>query len=204
MNTSHLSVRCIATLFAVVTVVATSTQENCQAQGAPVRAVIMRKSVTIAPGADPGVSAELGGAGFEAIAASGGWDDGGQFTQEQLALIGDRNAIKGGEIRGPIGDFPATFRIFGKDASTATGQRIYSLVYEALIDVNPLTLGFIPALASHWKIDRADSQTYWFRIDPDARFSDGHRVTTGDVIATWAPEFESSGDCEVAGDIEHL
>jgi microcin C transport system substrate-binding protein len=153
-------------------------------KGGASQAVTLEKKFNTPPGADPSVADSLGGNGFENVAEAQGWQTG-KFLPEHLELVGDKNAKKGGEIRVAIGDFPATFRIFGKDASTATNQRIYSLVYETLISVNPLTLEFLPGLASHWKIDPADSQTYWFRINPDARFHDGHPVTTEDVLATW-------------------
>jgi microcin C transport system substrate-binding protein len=148
-------------------------------------AVTMPKAVKVAPGADPSVPAEMGGAGFEAIAKDSGWSDGRNVSEADLALMADPNAKKGGELRTLIGDFPATFRTMGKDANTATTQLVYSLVYESLIGINPLNLEFLPGLASHWRVDLADSQTYWFRINPDARFSDGHPVTTADVLETW-------------------
>lgn len=147
-------------------------------------AVTMPKVGNTPPGADPTVPDSLGGAGFEALAEAQGWDSG-EISPEHLALLGDKNAKKGGLLNAAIGDFPATFRIYGKDAGTATNQRIYSLVYETLLSVNPMTLEFLPSLASHWKIDPVDSQTYWFRVNPNARFSDGTPVTTADVLATW-------------------
>jgi microcin C transport system substrate-binding protein len=150
-----------------------------------------KKAFTTPPGADPSVPAEMGGNGFEKIAADSGWSDGG-LTQEMIALIADPAAKKGGQMTSGIGDFPATFRIFGKDANTATNAEIGSLVYEPLIDINPITLGFMPKLASHWRIDPKDSQTYWFRINPNARFSDGHPVTTEDVIATYKLGMDST------------
>jgi microcin C transport system substrate-binding protein len=154
------------------------------AKGGSSAAVTMPKKFNDPPGADPSVADSLGGNGFEKIAAAQGWSTA-NIAPDQMELIGDKNAKKGGIVRVAIGDFPATFRIFGKDAGTATNQRIYSLVYETLIGVNPMNLEFLPGLASHWKIDPADSQTYWFRINPNARFSDGHPVTTEDVLATW-------------------
>ena len=42
----------------------------------------------------------------------------------------------------------------------------------------------MPNLASHWKVSE-DKLTFTFRIDPDARFADGSRVTAQDVVATF-------------------
>ena len=49
--------------------------------------------------------------------------------------------------------------------------------------MHPTTLEYIPALATHWQIS-ADKMTYRFRINPNARFSDGTPVTSDDVVAT--------------------
>src|SRR5437868_1102733 len=66
-----------------------------------------KKAFTTPPGADPSVPAEMGGNGFEKIAADSGWSDGG-LTPEMVALIGDPAAKKGGQISSAIYDFPAT------------------------------------------------------------------------------------------------
>jgi peptide/nickel transport system substrate-binding protein len=42
----------------------------------------------------------------------------------------------------------------------------------------------MPVLATHWKIE-PDKLTYRFRIDPNAKFSDGTPVTSEDVVASW-------------------
>ena len=135
------------------------------------------------PGADPAISAEQGGAGFEEIAEAQGWQTG-SLTEEQIKLVGDPSATKGGEFKFAVADFPATFRAYGKDEQSQVTRMIYNMVYETLITVNPITLEFLPVLASHWKVE-PDGQTYWFRIDPNARFSDGHPVTSEDVLATY-------------------
>ncbi|MGE3799906.1 MAG: extracellular solute-binding protein [Candidatus Kapaibacterium sp.] len=137
----------------------------------------------VAPGADPSVSAEDGGAGFEDIAEEGGWKSS-TLTDEQMKLIADPSATKGGEFKFAVSDFPATFRAYGKDENSQVTRMIHGFVFEPLITVNPITLDFLPVLASHWKVGE-DGQTYWFRIDPNARFSDGHPVTTEDVLATY-------------------
>ena len=153
-------------------------------------AIETKDTFNIAPGADPAVPAQEGGAGFEEIAEAEGWQTG-SLTDEQLKLIGDPNATKGGEFKFAVNDFPATFRAYGKDENDQVTRMIHSFVYESLITVNPITLEFLPVLASHWKVGE-DGQTYWFRIDPNARFSDGHPVTTEDVVATYELARDSS------------
>jgi microcin C transport system substrate-binding protein len=139
----------------------------------------------------PAVSPELGGPGFEKIAAGKGWKMG-ALSNDDLQYLRDANALKGGEIRFAVSEFPATLRSYGKDDNTEVGRVVTGLVYEPLITINPLTLDFLPALASHWKVDPDDRQTYWFRLDPNARFSDGHPVITEDVLATYKLAMDST------------
>jgi microcin C transport system substrate-binding protein len=137
------------------------------------------------------VPPELGGPGFEKIAEGRGWKTG-TISAEKMRYFADSRAVKGGELRFGISEFPATLRAYGMDENSQTTRMINNLVYETLIGVNPLTLEFLPGLASHWKVDPDDRQTYWFRIDPNARFSDGHPVTTEDVLATYKLAIDSS------------
>lgn len=126
-------------------------------------------------GADPAVPAEQGGRGF----TGEGWE-----TNTDFDLIGDPRAVKGGVFRTAIYDFPASIRITGPESNTAFNYMMRSLVYETLLSMHPTTLEFIPALATHWQVS-ADKMTYRFRINPNARWSDGQPVVADDVVATW-------------------
>jgi microcin C transport system substrate-binding protein len=126
-------------------------------------------------GADPSVPAEQGGRGF----TGEGWQ-----TSTDYDLIGDPRAIKGGLLRqAMMTDFPATFRYYGPNISE-WNLSINELVYESLLYLHPTTLEFIPGLATHWQIS-SDRLTYRFRINPNARWSDGMPVTADDVVASW-------------------
>jgi microcin C transport system substrate-binding protein len=57
-------------------------------------------------------------------------------------------------------------------------------MYECLLNVDPVDKTLYPGLATHWKIG-ADSLTFSFRINPDARWADGMPVTSQDFIATF-------------------
>jgi microcin C transport system substrate-binding protein len=59
------------------------------------------------------------------------------------------------------------------------------MVYETLLGLHPTTLTYTPALATHWQISD-DKLTYRYRINPNARFSDGQPVTAEDVVASWS------------------
>lgn len=130
------------------------------------------------------VSPESGGPGFENVAESLGFDTY-HFTEEDLRFFGNPNAVKGGTLTHLTSRFPATLRVVGQHYNYAENMKIISpLCYESLISTHPLNLSFIPELATHWKISE-DKMEYWFRINPDARFSDGEEITAEDVIATW-------------------
>jgi microcin C transport system substrate-binding protein len=127
-------------------------------------------------GADPSVPADQGGKGF----TGEGWQ-----TNTRYELIGDPRAIKGGVFRQQIPNFPGTLRIIGPEANTVLNAYIIQkLVYEPLLWLHPSTLEFIPALATHWQIS-PDRLTYRFRLNPNARWSDGQPVVADDVVATW-------------------
>ena len=126
-------------------------------------------------GADPSVPAEQGGKGF----TGKGWQ-----TNTDFELIGDPRALKGGVFRNFILDFPGTLRLAGPESNTYFNFEVAGLAYETLLGVHPTTLDYIPGLATHWQIS-PDKMTYRFRINPNARFSDGMPVTADDVVATY-------------------
>ena len=126
-------------------------------------------------GTDASVPAEQGGKGF----TGKGWQ-----TNMDFELIGDPRALKGGVYRDFVIDFPGTLRLAGPEANTYFNGSVTSLAYESLLGVHPTTLDYIPGLATHWQVS-PDKMTYRFRINPDARFSDGTPVTSDDVVATY-------------------
>lgn len=126
-------------------------------------------------GADPAVPAEQGGKGF----TGQGWE-----TNTDYDLIGDPRAVKGGTLRiSSMSDFPSTLRYYGPNV-TAWNQMLHGMAYETLLGLHPTTLAWTPALATHWQISD-DKLTFRFRLDPNARFSDGTPVTAEDVVASW-------------------
>jgi microcin C transport system substrate-binding protein len=126
-------------------------------------------------GADPSVSAEQGGKGF----TGEGWE-----TNTDFDFIGDPRALKGGMLRDFTIDFPATLRTEGPESNTQTAREVAAVVYETLLGLHPTTEEYIPSLATHWQVS-ADKMTYRFRINPNARFSDGQPVTAEDVVTTY-------------------
>ena len=132
---------------------------------------------------DKTTPAEEGGYGFAKLAEDLGYVTYEMKPEEQI-FFGDPRAKKGGLFRHITSRFPATMRIEGQNANYVENSTISGLCYEGLITTHPLTLDFIPSLASHWKISD-DKMKFWFRINPDARWSDGSEVIAEDVVATW-------------------
>ena len=134
---------------------------------------------------DLGVPAELGGYGFENIYSKLGYTTYDWSEAVDKTYFGDPSATKGGTLNYIHSLFPRTMRIIGQNSSQVLNSRtIASLCYEGLLSQHPITLDFIPSLASHWFISE-DKMQFKFRINPDARWWDGNPVTAADVIATW-------------------
>ena len=133
-------------------------------------------------GAIEGTSAEQGGAGFEGVVAADGW-----LTRTDYHSDGHPDAVPGGMIRVHISEYPATIRTEGKDTQNVNNSLFRRMQFETLLNIDPESLEYIPGLASHWKVvDRPDGgQDLYFRLNPEARWQSGHRVTAQDVIATW-------------------
>ena len=130
-------------------------------------------------GADTSISAIDGGAGFAAIADSLGWD-----TNTEYKSVANKNAPKGGSVTMSVNEYPSTFRYYGKNSNYSVSRRLNELAYESLLGYDSENNKSLPSLATHWKISE-DKKTYTFRIDPNARWSDGLPVTADDVIATY-------------------
>jgi microcin C transport system substrate-binding protein len=125
-------------------------------------------------GADPAVPADQGGKGF----TGQGWE-----TNTSYDLIGDPRSVKGGLLRRAMPDFPTTLRYWGPNV-TVWNYTLQTIAYETLLELHPTTLEYIPSVATHWQISD-DKKTFRFRINPNARWSDGTPLTSDDVIASW-------------------
>jgi microcin C transport system substrate-binding protein len=133
------------------------------------------KQFNIPPGADPSVSAEMGGAGFKGE----GWQ-----SNENYNTIGDPKSVKGGSLIMSLNEFPVTLRTIGQNTNSYFRVILERMLYETLLGLDPVTQDYTPFLATHWKISD-DKQEFKFRLNPDARWADGNPVTSEDVIATW-------------------
>lgn len=89
--------------------------------------------------------------------------------------IGDSRAKKGGVFRSFIMQFPATVRPFGKESNNSFRGRLYDEISIGLTGLHPVTRRAIPGIANQWAVSK-DGRTVFFKIDPQARYSDGVSV----------------------------
>ena len=109
----------------------------------------------------------------------------GWVTNTKIYPSGSPKAAKGGTITMLGGnEYPSTFRNIGKDSRSQINGLLAGLQYEDLLSFDYERLEWTPSLATHWKIS-SDSLTYWFRLNPNAKFADGRNITSADVIATF-------------------
>ena len=106
-------------------------------------------------------------------------------TNNEDPLIGSPAAIRGGTFNYPLGAYPLTFRLVGPNSNDAFAgwNRAFTMAF-GLVGRHPVTDNFIPMMATHWSVQE-DQRTVYFRLDPDARFSDGESVTAEDYVFTW-------------------
>jgi len=97
--------------------------------------------------------------------------------------IGDPAAIKGGVFRRNIMTFPPTIRPFGDNSNNSFRGDLYDYIDMPLVNLHPETMEPIPGIASEWAVSD-DGRTIYFRIDPDARYSDGEPVRAEDYQLT--------------------
>jgi microcin C transport system substrate-binding protein len=95
-------------------------------------------------------------------------------------IFASPEAKRGGRFRSFITTFPLTLRLVGPDSngSFASYMRANHL---GLVGIHPNTLNPIPELATHWAFGD-DGHSLYYRLDPDARWSDGKPVTADDYL----------------------
>ena len=91
-------------------------------------------------------------------------------------------ATKGGILKIAIASFPLTFRTVGPDSNTSFRSAILGNQL-SLIGLHPNTNHIIPELATHWAYGK-DKKTMYFKLNRNARWSDGVPVTAHDFAYT--------------------
>lgn len=95
--------------------------------------------------------------------------------------IGDPASKKGGVFRRFIPSFPPTIRPFGDNSNNSFRGDLYDYIDMPMVNLHPATMEMIPGLAREWATS-SDGRTIYFRIDPEARYSDGVQVTAKDFL----------------------
>lgn len=97
--------------------------------------------------------------------------------------IGDPAAVKGGVFRQNFLSlsFPPTMRPIGDNANHSFRSALYDYIDMPLVTLHPETMKEIPGIASEWAVSE-DGRTVYMRIDPEARYSDGLKVTARDYL----------------------
>jgi microcin C transport system substrate-binding protein len=100
--------------------------------------------------------------------------------------LGSPDALKGGTFHTfiPGGSYPPTIRPLGREANNSFRSFHWDDIEMSLTSLHPGTGKPIPGLADRWAV-AADGQTVYFRIDKDARWSDGKDVKSGDWLMTF-------------------
>ncbi|HOE97902.1 MAG TPA: ABC transporter substrate-binding protein, partial [Candidatus Sumerlaeota bacterium] len=99
--------------------------------------------------------------------------------------IGSLEAIKGGTFNTFMYDYPLTFRLMGPNSNDAFAawNRAYTMSF-TLLQRHPVTDNYIPWMASHWAV-MPDNRTVYYKLRPEARWTDGEPVTADDYVFAW-------------------
>lgn len=107
-------------------------------------------------------------------------------------VFANQDAPKGGKVSYAISSFPLTLRTEGPDSNGGFAAWTRGL-FGSLMERHPDTREFIPYIAKSWAF-AGDDRTMYFKLDEDARWSDGEKVTADDFVFT--REFMTSEDIQ--------
>lgn len=104
------------------------------------------------------------------------WETGGDYPDQ-----GDPEAKKGGTFYTSTPNFPPTIRFLGPDGGNTFRSEHWDNVEMSLVNKQQNVDKWIPCIAEAWAVSD-DRMTVYFRLDPDARYSDGVKVTVEDFF----------------------
>ena len=93
-------------------------------------------------------------------------------------IFASSDAQFGGTFRTYLQSFPQTFRIVGPDSNGSFRQWLLD-TRPNLVRRHPITYKWIPELANEWAYGK-DNKSIYFRINPNAQWSDGKPITAED------------------------
>ncbi|MES2981955.1 MAG: ABC transporter substrate-binding protein [Verrucomicrobiota bacterium] len=104
------------------------------------------------------------------------WEDGMEHEE-----IGDPRVLKGGTFNRDIPAFPPTIRPFGDNSNNGFRGTLYDEIDMPLVGYHPKSMKLIPGLAKQWAVSE-DGRTVYFKINENARYSDGVAVKAKDFL----------------------
>lgn len=102
--------------------------------------------------------------------------------KDVLSPIASPDAVPGGTLVFCAYQSPKSLNYYV--SNDVLSQHIFTLCYESLLGLDPMTAEFIPGLACRWTLSD-DKRVFTFEIDPAAVWSDGRPVTAADVKWTF-------------------
>ena len=104
------------------------------------------------------------------------------LTNQSDPVYASPKAVKGGVLHLAVTSFPLTFRVVGPDSNSSFRSAILDNQL-SLVSIHPNTENIIPEIATHWAFGD-DKKTMYFKLNPEARWSDGVPVTAHDFAYT--------------------
>ncbi len=102
----------------------------------------------------------------------------------ELPDVGSAEAKKGGTFNYFVNDFPRTLRRVGPDANGSFRGWLMDFTLYGLLMEHPNVDAYTPGIASEWALE-SETNTVYFKLDPDARWSDGTPITADDFFFTF-------------------
>ncbi len=99
--------------------------------------------------------------------------------EPEISPLASEFAEPGGVISMYAAQYPKSFNY--QIENNVFSREIFRLMFESLLDTDPITLEDIPGLANQWEISE-DKKSFTFHLDPRAKWSDGKPITSEDVI----------------------
>jgi len=99
--------------------------------------------------------------------------------EEAPSPLASEYAEPGEKIAVFASQFPKSFN-YQLD-NNVFSREIFRLMFETLLETDPVTLEDTPGLAERWEVSD-DKKQFTFHLDPDARWSDGEPLTAEDVV----------------------
>lgn len=103
------------------------------------------------------------------------------LTNDSDPVFASPDAKRGGTMRSYMQGFPLTLRLYGPDSNSDDFVSYKRAGFLSLLQLHPNTLNWLPSLATHWAFG-ADGKTVYYKLNPNARWSDGVPVTADDYL----------------------